>query len=278
MKIPEKVLVVLNDTEWQDTMRKTVMNLSGKYGSAFSFLHVFPEKEEDNDDLPDRITKFNIDIKETKIKFLDQDLEFGEFQDVILKKTEKTDPDIILIDGGKNNTHVEEFILDIIPETECSVWTLERSQSPGLNKILCPVDFSNTSQRALQDALILAKDFDAELRILTVNDFTESTSVFMEDTVEDSNKESIEAGKRDIDSLLKEMDTKGINLNKKVRLGDPAEEIDKEIIEWDADLLVIGTHGRSGIEKKLIGSITEKVLKKAACSFLALKSERLFDK
>ncbi len=276
MKIPEKVLVVLNETEWHKSMHKTVMELSHHYGPDFSFLHVFPEIEKDNRDIRGKILKFKTIIRETKITFLEQELAFGDINKIILDKDNLIKPDLILIDGGENQNHVGKFILKLLPDTEGSVWGVERTRSSDMKKIICPVNFSDTSKRAFKNALDLANVYRAELEVLTVNDFTDSTSVFMQETLEEVNEESIEDGEKKINSLLKEWDTEGVKLKRKVRLGDTAEEINKEIIEWEADLIIIGAHGSRGIRKKLTGSVAEKVVKKVPCSFLVTKSEMPF--
>lgn len=192
MKIPKKVMIVLNETEWRDSMHKAIMELSHNYGTGFLFLHVFPESEKDNQDIPGEIAKFKKNLTRTQITFLEQELVFGDIEIILLEKDDKLKPDLILIDGGENQRHVKTFILQLLPETEGSVWVVERIRSSDLNKIICPIDFSNTFQRTLKSALNLAKDFQAELEVLTVKDFTESTSVFMQETVEEANKESIE--------------------------------------------------------------------------------------
>lgn len=63
-----------------------------------------------------------------------------------------------------------------------------------------------------------------------------------------------------------------------MRLGDPAREIAAEAREWDADLLVLGTHARSGAARVLLGSVAEGALRSARCSVLvvpAAESARL---
>jgi nucleotide-binding universal stress UspA family protein len=56
----------------------------------------------------------------------------------------------------------------------------------------------------------------------------------------------------------------------KVRLGNAAHEIVAEAAEWDADLLVLGTHGRGGVSRFLIGSVAEAVLRRALCDILII--------
>ncbi|MGC9343590.1 MAG: hypothetical protein ACP5E3_12875, partial [Bacteroidales bacterium] len=144
MKKLEKILVVLNDTEWHDSMYKTVMNLSGKYEADFGLLHVFPESEKDNQEITDKITEFNSSISKSKFKILEQELEFGDIDKIVVDKDSSLKPDLILVDGGENHTNVEKFILKIIPEAKANIWAVERTRSTNIKKIICPVDFSDT--------------------------------------------------------------------------------------------------------------------------------------
>jgi nucleotide-binding universal stress UspA family protein len=61
----------------------------------------------------------------------------------------------------------------------------------------------------------------------------------------------------------------------RVRLGNPTEQIVAEAREWQADLVVLGTHGRSGLPRLLLGSIAEATLRDAGCSALVIPNQGL---
>jgi nucleotide-binding universal stress UspA family protein len=69
---------------------------------------------------------------------------------------------------------------------------------------------------------------------------------------------------------LDDLPVEGCDLQPVVRLGEPADEILREAADWKADLIVTGTHGRSGIKRLLLGSVAESVLNRASCNTLLL--------
>jgi len=81
-------------------------------------------------------------------------------------------------------------------------------------------------------------------------------------------------------ALLKKLVTKGIEIKSKIveSNGHIAERIDQEAKEWEADLIVVGSHGRTGVKKFLLGSVAESVLMQAPCSVEIIRSVDVFDK
>ena len=73
--------------------------------------------------------------------------------------------------------------------------------------------------------------------------------------------------------FLKNFDLTDIRLKKETQKGDPAVEILKALKRYKSDLLIMGTTGKSGLIRILMGSVTEKVIREVPCSFLTLKSE-----
>ena len=139
-----------------------------------------------------------------------------------------------------------------------------------IRRIVCPVDFSTTSKRALDHAAVLARWYDAELSALnvipllpTVFGFPSPVSV----AVEPATSEAVVA---ELSSFVSEAAAMVKATVPVVREGSPAVEILHYAAEHDADLIVIGTHGRTGFERFMLGSVTEKVLRKARCPVLSV--------
>jgi universal stress protein A len=129
-----------------------------------------------------------------------------------------------------------------------------------LNRILCPVDFSPYSQAANYYASMFAETCQAEVIYLSV-----AWPPANED-VEDR-----------LDDLYIELTSKirplilDVRHKFEVRDGDPAKEIVRLASEQRVDLIVMGTHGRTGSSRLLYGSVCEKVLRHAACPVMAVK-------
>jgi len=136
-----------------------------------------------------------------------------------------------------------------------------------IHTILFPTDFSECSQAAFRIAASLARDYGARLIVLHVYppplDHSEEVARRApDDNYEDSLWKSLEAIqaedlKYDIDYQLVE--------------GDAADEIVRVATERPCDLIVMGTHGRMGLERVLLGSVAEKVIRHAACPVLTTK-------
>jgi nucleotide-binding universal stress UspA family protein len=74
-------------------------------------------------------------------------------------------------------------------------------------------------------------------------------------------------------SAAQELAAAGRAVESEVRVGDPAGEIVAVATEWDADLVAMGTHGRSGIQRILLGSVARNVIQQAPCSVLVTRAD-----
>ena len=139
-------------------------------------------------------------------------------------------------------------------------------------KILYPVDFSSYAEEILEYALAITNRFNSELHLIHVipnlNYFTPYESFLTPENMAsiESNIES--EVDRDFDKLIKSVT---VPVVKVIKSGVTFVEIIEYIKEAGIDLVVMGTHGRSGIEHILIGSVAEKVVRKAPCPVLTVR-------
>jgi len=145
-----------------------------------------------------------------------------------------------------------------------------------LKKILVPTDFSEYSQRALCFACSLAEKFHAELHLLHVlQDFValvpEPGMAFPPPG--DYLEEMRQNAQRSLEKLPPDDWNIQVSISRSVRQGPPFLEIVRLAKDENFDLIVIGTHGRSGLAHVLLGSVTEKVVRKASCPVLTVKDE-----
>jgi len=144
-------------------------------------------------------------------------------------------------------------------------------------KILVPIDFSDTSRKAFYVALKYAKVFDADTHVLHVLeplDTFDSTSKVEKHTAEVQRVE--EGVKRRVDELferagLAEVDRRRITIS--VRGGKPWREILDCAHYQKADLIVMGSHGHTSFKELLLGSTTERVVRKASAHVLCVKPD-----
>jgi nucleotide-binding universal stress UspA family protein len=135
-----------------------------------------------------------------------------------------------------------------------------------ITRILCPVDFSDTSQHALDHAAAVAHWYEASLTLLFV--FPNLPVMDLPPLVlEDADRERLLVAMRQMTDRL----STRVAIDYRVQ---EAPYIHAEIVAQaaaiPADLLVIGTHGRSGFQRLFLGSVTEKVIRKAACPTLVV--------
>ena len=139
-------------------------------------------------------------------------------------------------------------------------------------KILCPVDLSEFTDEILYYAEIIAKRFDSELHLIHVipnlSYFTPYESFLTpENLVAIERNIEGEVGK-DFDKITKKLD---FPFKRIIKTGVTSVEIIDYIKQQGIDLVVMGTHGRSGIEHILIGSVAEKVVRKSPCPVLTVR-------
>ncbi len=143
-----------------------------------------------------------------------------------------------------------------------------------LENIVVPTDFSPPSKHALRSALFLARPFAARIHLLHVVPEYEIDSAFH---VHLPGRHEIEAkvthwiDKAFADYLRGEA-VEGVSLLHSVRYGTPAKEIDGYASAVGADLILIASHGRSGFERAVFGSVAEKVLRGSPLPVLIVRA------
>jgi universal stress protein A len=139
-----------------------------------------------------------------------------------------------------------------------------------LKRILVPVDFSDCSKKALAYAVPFAKQFGAEI-VLThvVHPFIpapELTPIQTDAII----AEMRGGGKSELEKLRLSI-TDDVKITTVLRVGHPAHEIVKAAAETDADLILLSTHGRTGLGRVFFGSVAEHVTRYARCPVLTVR-------
>ena len=142
-------------------------------------------------------------------------------------------------------------------------------------KIVVPVDFSDCSLQALDEAVQFARPIGARLHLLHVVPALTGRSLSSEvgNTRELLRNTVMNEGQANLAALLPRLH--GLEHETAVRTGRTSQAIVAYADEIDADLIIIATHGRSGIARMLIGSTTEEVVRRARCPVLTVRPERV---
>jgi len=139
--------------------------------------------------------------------------------------------------------------------------------SKDFERIIIPVDNSESSKKAVKKGALLAKLLGIDAKIITVNDTHQFISSVI---IEEKMKKDAEAFLEEFKKIGKEF---GINLETQLIIGKPAEEIVK--FAKENDLIIIADQEKTvGLDKFMMGNVSRDVIKNAPCSVLVVKSKK----
>lgn len=144
--------------------------------------------------------------------------------------------------------------------------------SAHIASILVPIDFSNPSTKALKYAAALAEQFGAKITPLFVLELPEVVGMFQLLLDDDEIKTTCEA--KLLKFARKALVPGAMIDHPLVRKGRPHHEITEAARTLKSDLIVISTHGYSGMTRTLLGSVTERVVREAPCPVLVVRDQQ----
>jgi universal stress protein A len=144
-----------------------------------------------------------------------------------------------------------------------------------IKKILVPFDFGEPAEHALDFAQKLATGFGASVEVLYVVPYLPSAALPIPELgaipmAAHAVDEMEEDARARLHEALAPEDTRHRYLRKTVKIGDPRAQIVAHAAAEGADLIVMGTHGRTGAARFLLGSVAERVVREAPCPVLTL--------
>jgi universal stress protein A len=145
------------------------------------------------------------------------------------------------------------------------------------HRILHPTDYSECSRYAFGIATDLARQNQAELLILHVYDSLGAENVTYGEATSKLEPENYrERLAEEVHRLVPA--PAGVSVQYVLAEGDPAEEIERVAAQHACDLIVMGTHGRTGLDRLLMGSVAEQVVRRAPCPVLTTRLPQPVDK
>jgi nucleotide-binding universal stress UspA family protein len=143
----------------------------------------------------------------------------------------------------------------------------------NFNVVVVTTDLSDYSLRALPYAVGLAERFDARLKILCINEpaVPISDMTWAGVDVHATDEALLKEARHTLDRILREQVPKGVEAEATVVTGNAVDGIIRFAREQNADLLVMCTHGRTGLSHVLMGSTAEAVVRQAPCPVLTLR-------
>ncbi len=139
------------------------------------------------------------------------------------------------------------------------------------NCIVVPVDFLETTDKLVEYAVYMAGKLSAITHFVHIVHFYAGDAMVGLPYAQECEERLLSNAEERMSNLITDNSEKCPGCTGKVIIGDPVEKITAFAREKDSDLIIISTHGAKGLEKILLGSVTERVLKRTHCPVLIMK-------
>lgn len=206
-------------------------------------------------------------------------LDLGAAHRVLIEAAERSDS-VLIVMGAVESHHTLERLFGstadrVVRKADCPVLLVRNAMVVPPSRILLPVDLSELSAEALRQGLALLGRVEgareATVEALYVRTEVEGSAVFDERNVSPEAREGVS---RELGGFLaKARSTEGWRIEPRVELGFVDREILNRIERSRPDLVVLGTHGRSGFERFLLGSVTSIVVRESHANVLVIPPE-----
>ena len=197
-------------------------------------------------------------------------LEQGEPFERIVRVAQDEKCDLIVM-GRSGVSHLARELMGgvtarVIGHTDKQVLIVPENARFDLSNILVAADGSPNSESALDLAYDLARENGSKLTAVKVVQTDEEMMALAPEHI----RQMVENSREYLDRLEEKCDHDGLRLNTFVREGEPHDQITKLADDLNASLIVMGTHGRKGLNRLLMGSVTERTIGYANCPVLVI--------
>lgn len=286
MSVLQSILLATDFRSTSQEAARVAVRLASAFGSRLNLLHVIEPVPSWSvalqlfqEQATELLRQAADNLTAQNVVAADQLVVAGPPGDLIIQKAQELDVDLILMGTGEESRFerystgsVAEEVLELAPQPVLAV----RPGLPALRfqKILCPLDLSAVSQRGLLNATRLARVFGGDLVVLTVVttigwlSAAVATGQMAGAAAEYENK-----WRSEFEQFLRGISFAEVKWQPEVRQGVPDQQIVAAAREHQADLIVMGATGRTGLGRVLLGSVTRRVLQQLPCSLLVVKQE-----
>jgi nucleotide-binding universal stress UspA family protein len=295
-----KVLVPVDFSGPSLSAVQFALPLIAKFGTDLHLVHVFPAdspitglvampfvlpgfevSRSVHEQLKDVARKYSLDLRPENLHVLK-----GRAFEEICRLAHDTGIDLIVI-ATRGNTGLKHLALGstaerVVRYSSCPVLVTHGGKSsgavPGFRKILVPVDFSECSMQGLAHAKVFARHFKSKITLLNSVHFpyyVASDEYARYDLPRLMQHAEILA-RDQMRDLFEKTDWDGLDVEKSMQTGHPGQQICEQATDSDVDLIVISTHGSTGLTHLLLGSVAEYVVRHAHCPVLVVPT-RLSD-
>lgn len=197
----------------------------------------------------------------------------------ILRYAEEKDVDLIVMGThgrrGTDRVLMGSVAEEVVRRAECPVFTVrpqgESASVRPVERVMAPIDFSDFTEVAIDYAVELAQTYGARIDLVHVVKDASLPGVYGMDALPAALENVETRAYEELENLAREhIGFEDVRVA--VEVGHPAGRITDYAEEEDIDLIVIPSHGRSGLKRMLMGSVAEKVVRRAPCPVFTLKN------
>jgi nucleotide-binding universal stress UspA family protein len=198
--------------------------------------------------------------------------EEGEVYERIVDLADAENCDVIIM-GRRGQRRIERSLIGsvtarVIGHTQRDVLVVPHGTTVGWKTIVLATDGSKYSTAAAERAIAFAKSYGGELKVLSVVDVPAEFYGEAPQAVEDL----VRKAKGFVDDVKKQAETAGVKAETFVGEAEAYQAINNLAQEQKANIIIMGSHGRTGLRRLLMGSVTEKAIGYAPCPVLVVKS------
>lgn len=287
MKLLERVLVAIDFNAASQHVLETAERLGEAFNSELILLHVLPSVEDKTagsvlamarEGAMQRLAEFRDRLAQSGRAVREPIVSEGIPFHQIIGVAEDLNVNVILVGSRESGTasdgtrQLGKTAERLCRKADKPVWILRHGKPFEGRSVLCPVDASSASRRALRNAIHLARKMQARLHVLHVTEPLSTLSrLFQGESASDSSHQDAEV--RRFDELIGQFDFTGVDWKRLVREGQAGGEILAACEETEADLVVMGSTGESGLARILLGGVAADVARRSPCSLVLLKGE-----
>lgn len=298
----QKILLPTDFSASADQALAHALYLAHKYDAELHMLHVIVLHEDDPHNpahhFPDR------ELIHQKLQQLARDHMSASFQaqdveDLVIHQVqrreisaapaivayaEEEDVDLIIMGthGRRGIRHllVGSVTEEVVRTAPCAVLSVRGTGAPrplsATQHVLAPIDFSKSSQEALLVARNVAANYEADLQLLHVIEETLHPAFYNMGvmSIRDLQPDIEERTRKALEQAFARTQGREVRTEYFTVEGHAAREIVRFADEHDTDIIVIATHGLTGVEHFMLGSVTEKIVRRAPCPVLVIKTKK----
>ena len=211
-------------------------------------------------------------ISETEGRSIKTVCEEGEPHERIVDLADAENCDLIIM-GRRGLRRLERVLVGsvtarVIGYTHKDVLVVPRDTTIDRQRILIATDGSKYSKTAIEKAIDFAKSYGGELKVISVVDVPPEFYAESPKTVD----EMIKKAKGYVEDVKKQAEAEGVKAEQFIREGESYQVITNIAREQNVGTIVMGSHGRTGLKRLLMGSVTEKVIGHSPCPVLIVKT------